>query len=102
MIDEQIIQAASIAIVSATAGLLPYPVADVFDDATFILLTFETPPSRTGFIDATVRMELAEALDAIVPTHPRQSFGSWIVVFTHGGKIYDSIYSGFSAVDNVP
>lgn len=92
MIDDQLIQDASIAFASATSGVWPCPVAEVFDDATFVLFTVEVPASHNcTVVDASVRLAVTEALDGIIPVHPAQSFGSWIIAFTREGKLYECI-----------
>lgn len=91
MMDEQFAQYVATAFANATAGLWPYPHADILDDGTFILLTVEVPTAHTGYINDALRSTITETLDAIVPTVPDQHLGTWIVAFVRDGAVYAAI-----------
>ncbi|RFP14492.1 hypothetical protein D0T25_27345 [Duganella sp. BJB488] len=89
--DEQLVKHATIAFVNSTSGLWPYPRADLLDDGTFILFSVDMPQSHVRRIDDAIRLAVTESLNEIIPPHPAQFFGTWIVAFINDGTVYDAI-----------
>ena len=94
MIDETIARSARVALASLAKGRWKNIQTEIQDDGIFLLLTADAPCLSEPELTTEQRAELAAAMDNVVPTHPDQDFGSWMVVFMKNGEVFASIYPG--------
>jgi len=90
MIDERTMERAANALEQAARGRWPRPYMEAQDEGTLLFMRVEADVPREVFNDA-LRREVALLLNPIVPRSPSQTVGSWIVVFTKRGEVYESL-----------
>ena len=94
MINEAIAQSAQDVLASLAKGRWHNIHTEIQDDYTFVLLTADAPSLSEQELTTEQRAQVAAAINSVVPTHPNQDFGSWMVVFKKNGEIFASIYPG--------
>lgn len=75
----------------ATRKKLPSARTEIQDGGLFLLLSVEVPSSEKSAVKQLMRAEVAHKLNSILPANEGQTVGSWLVIFTHEGEVYDSI-----------
>jgi hypothetical protein len=90
MIDEAMASRAAETFVQVVEGRWVKPRTEIQENWTYVLLSVDVRPGD-GVIDRETRRSVALALNAVVPAHPEQELGSWMVVFTRNGDVFDSI-----------
>ncbi len=96
MINDQLAVRAATAFSQVTLGRWGHPRTEIQDGGTFVLLSVDVPHFNANEVDSKVRESVANALNEILPTHPGQTIGSWLVVFLREGQVCESISpSGF-------
>ena len=91
MINERIAKLAAQALDEIGAGRWPPASTEIQgEDASSLLLTVNADVPKEVFTD-TIRRRVALELNGIIPETTKNHLGTWIVVFKHGGKVYESL-----------
>ena len=80
------------AFVKATAARWSFPRVDMQDRGTFMLISVDALTPDAQEIELPVKKSIAHALNEVIPTHPSQKFGNWMVVFFRDGKMYETVH----------
>ncbi|CAN7495919.1 hypothetical protein [Polaromonas sp. LjRoot131] len=80
------------AFVKATAARWSFPRVDMQDRGTFMLISVDALTPDAQEIELPVKKSIAQALNEVIPTHPSQKFGNWMVVFFRDGKMYETVH----------
>ncbi|MYM22168.1 hypothetical protein GTP46_05875 [Duganella sp. FT135W] len=89
--DKQLAQIAAAAFVDATEGRWPLPKIDILDDGTFVLFSVELPFFEPLGQNHPTCKVVTKLLDELIPSHPTQPFGSWIIAFISYETVVDAI-----------
>lgn len=65
--------------------------SEIQDDSTFVLLRARAQTEADVQVPSEVRRAIAKELNALVPDHPNQELGSWMVVVLQDGQVRDSM-----------
>lgn len=57
-----------------------------------MLISVDALTPEAQEIELPVKKSIAEALNEVIPTHPSQKFGNWMVVFFRDGKMYETVH----------
>jgi hypothetical protein len=80
------------AFVKATAARWSFPRVDLQDKGTFMLISVEALAPDAQEVEMPLKKSIAQALSEVIPTHPSQKFGNWMVVFFHEGKMFETVH----------
>jgi hypothetical protein len=80
------------AFVKATAARWSFPRVDLQDRGTFMLISVDAMAPDVREVEMPLKKSIAQALSEVIPTHPTQKFGNWMVVFFHEGKMFETVH----------
>ena len=80
------------AFVKATGARWSFPRVDMQDKGTFMLISVDAVSPEVREVALPVKESITLALNEVIPSHPSQKFGNWMVVFFHEGKMYETVH----------
>jgi hypothetical protein len=80
------------AFVKATGARWSFPRVDMQDKGTFMLISVDAISPEVQEVALPVKESITLALNEVIPSHPSQKFGNWMVVFFHEGKMYETVH----------
>ncbi|WP_431095361.1 hypothetical protein [Polaromonas aquatica] len=80
------------AFVHATGARWSFPRVEIQDRGTFMLISVDSLSPEIHEIELPVKKSIAQALNQVIPPHPTQQFGSWMVVFFREGKMFETVH----------
>jgi hypothetical protein len=80
------------AFVHATGARWSFPRVEVQDRGTFMLISVDSLTPEIQEIELPVKKSIAQALNQVIPAHPTQRFGNWMVVFFRDGKMFETVH----------
>ncbi len=91
MIDEALAHRAAQTVAELAREYWDSVDSEIQDDWTFVLIRARAPTEADVQVPTALRHEIARDLNALVPAHPPQPLGSWMVVVLCAGNVRDSL-----------
>ena len=80
------------AFVHATGARWSFPRVEIQDRGTFMLISVDSLSPEIQEIGLSIKKSIAQALNQVIPAHPTQQFGNWMVVFFREGKMFETVH----------